>query len=57
MSLSCLRKKTYASESAANAVVFRLRAMGTTGLETYKCSVCAGWHIGKNENERTPIRA
>lgn len=47
MGVACLRKKKFASEAAAQSVIYRMRAQGsdTKGLAIQKCPLCGGWHI------------
>lgn len=49
ISTSCLRKRPYASEAAAWAVIFKIRAEGrdASRLVPYRCATCAKWHLGR----------
>lgn len=44
----CYRKKRFPSESAAQSVIFALKARGSDvdRLKAYKCEMCSCWHLG-----------
>lgn len=46
--LTCMRKRAYATERAAQSVIFAIRARNQDSerLQPYKCDVCTRWHIG-----------
>lgn len=45
--LDCMRKKHFASEGAADGVIYNMRARNqdTERLESYKCPHCGDWHL------------
>lgn len=43
--LACYRKKHYRTRDAAMAVVYRLRARGSDGIDAYQCAECRQWHL------------
>jgi hypothetical protein len=47
--LACMRKKAYASEQAAQSVIFKMRArqQDTERLTPYRCDHCERWHLGR----------
>lgn len=46
---ACLRRKAYATETAAQSVIFSLRARNadTERLRAYLCEACSKWHLGR----------
>ena len=47
--IHCKGKRSYRSETAAQSVIFKLRARGggTDGLAPYNCGFCSQWHLGR----------
>jgi len=42
---ACESKNRYTCESDAQAAIHACAAHGTTGLHTYRCPYCKGWHL------------
>ena len=47
--ITCVHRKAYASEAAAWAVIYALRARNQDceRLRPQKCDVCPAWHLAK----------
>lgn len=48
-------KRPFRSQAAAQSIVFKLRAQGVRGVDSYKCA-CGKWHVAK-ETRKTALRA
>ena len=42
---ACESKNRYCSKSEAEAAIAACAEWGTTGLHTYRCPYCDGWHL------------
>ena len=42
---ACESKNRYATRAEALATIAACEAHGTTGLHTYRCPYCNGWHL------------
>ncbi len=42
---ACASKNRYATQSEARDAIFACAEHGRTGLSTYRCPYCNGWHL------------
>ena len=50
---ACESKNRYTSKSDAEAAITSCASYGTTGLHSYRCPYCNGWHLtSKPEREQ-----
>ena len=42
---ACESKNRYTSKSEAEAAISECASYGTTGLHSYRCPYCDGWHL------------
>jgi hypothetical protein len=58
VSITCAKKKRYASQAAADSVIFSMRVRGSDlvdRLEPKACEGCNGWHLVMKGGAPAPI--
>ncbi|MBO7674518.1 MAG: hypothetical protein J6S63_05865 [Atopobiaceae bacterium] len=49
---ACESKNRYATRDEAQSAIAACAAYGTTGLYSYRCSYCNGWHLTSHPRDK-----